>query len=127
MPPGSLWRPTAASAADARHPQFAQSGLPPNWQGVIGFSKFADTHAVVFAKMQSSGECGRQHVGVEQRLVRAQFRVLRPNREQIRDHFLAVGLGQALGRDFADLRRVEAEPDLRHGRIADQNFANSSR
>src|SRR5688572_16850649 len=40
------------------HPQFAQSGLPPNWHGVIGFSKFADTHAVVFAKMQSSGECG---------------------------------------------------------------------
>ena len=47
-----------ARAAEARHPQFAQSGLPPNWQGVIGFSKFADTHAVVFAKMQSSGECG---------------------------------------------------------------------
>ena len=39
-------------------PQLAQSGFPPNWQGVIGFSKFADTHAVVFAKMHSSGECG---------------------------------------------------------------------
>jgi hypothetical protein len=58
MPPGSLCRPTAASAADARHPQFAQSGFPPNWQGVMGFSKFAETHAVVFAKMQSSGESG---------------------------------------------------------------------
>ena len=48
----------AASVAEAMQPQFAQSGFPPNWHGVIGFSKFDDTHAVVFAKMQSSGECG---------------------------------------------------------------------
>ena len=44
--------------AEAMHPHWLQSGLPPNWQGVIGFSMFADTHAVVSAKTHSSGECG---------------------------------------------------------------------
>ena len=58
IPPGSLWRPTAASAADAMQPQFAQSGFPPNWHGVIGFLKSADTQAVVNAKIQSFGEWG---------------------------------------------------------------------
>ena len=39
-------------------PQFAQSGVPPNWHGVICRSKSAETHVVVCAKMHSSGDCG---------------------------------------------------------------------
>ena len=39
-------------------PQFVQSGLPPNWQGVMRVSKSADRHVVVLAKTQSSGDFG---------------------------------------------------------------------
>ena len=39
-------------------PQLAQSGFPPNWHGVIGLLKSADTQAVVNAKIQSFGEWG---------------------------------------------------------------------
>src|SRR5688500_535129 len=57
-PPGSLWRATAAKAADAMQPQLAQSGFPPNWHGVMRVLKSADTPAVVRAKTHSCGECG---------------------------------------------------------------------
>ena len=40
------------------HPQLAQSGLPPNWHGVILVWRSADTQSVVLAKTQSSGESG---------------------------------------------------------------------
>ncbi len=36
-------------------PHWLQSGLPPNWHGVIALLKSADTHAVVCAKMHSAG------------------------------------------------------------------------
>src|SRR5690242_5462568 len=39
-------------------PQLEQSGAPPNWHGVIFVSRSADTHSVVCAKMQSSGDDG---------------------------------------------------------------------
>ena len=39
-------------------PQFAQSGVPPNWHGVMRVSRSADRQAVVCAKMHSSGEAG---------------------------------------------------------------------
>ena len=39
-------------------PQLAQSGVPPNWHGVIRVCRSADTHSVVCAKMQSAGEAG---------------------------------------------------------------------
>ena len=40
------------------HPQFEQSGLPPNWHGVIGVSKSAETHVVVLANTHDSGVSG---------------------------------------------------------------------
>ena len=57
-PPGSRCRPTAARPADAMHPHCAQSGVPPNWHGVILVEKSAETHSVVCAKMQSAGDSG---------------------------------------------------------------------
>src|SRR4029077_6076737 len=62
VPPGtkphSLWRPTAARPAEAMHPHCEQSGLPPNWHGVMRCSKSAEMHEGVCAKMHSSGLLG---------------------------------------------------------------------
>ena len=49
-------------------PQRAQSGVPPNWHGVIRFSRSAEMHSVVCAKMQASGEDGGVGQGVDQAL-----------------------------------------------------------
>src|SRR5580700_6194488 len=56
--PATRWRATAARPADARQPQLAQSGAPPNWHGVIRVLRSADTNVVVRAKTQSSGDSG---------------------------------------------------------------------
>lgn len=56
--PPNLCAATAASAIDAMQPQAAQSGLPPNWQGVTCDRKSAEIMPVVRAKTQSSGLCG---------------------------------------------------------------------
>jgi hypothetical protein len=58
MPPGSRCRAIASRLADAMHPQLEQSGLPPNWHGVICRRRSADTHSVVRAKVHSVGEAG---------------------------------------------------------------------
>src|SRR4030095_2973171 len=58
MPPFRRWRQIAPSPADAMHPQFVQSGLPPNWHGAILGSKSEEKHSVVCAKMHSSGVWG---------------------------------------------------------------------
>ena len=50
--------PTAASPADAMQPQLLQSGVPPNWHGVIFVVRSADIVVVVRAKTQSSGDDG---------------------------------------------------------------------
>ena len=42
----------------AMQPQFEQSGLPPNWHGVMRRSRSDEKHSVVCAKMHSSGDCG---------------------------------------------------------------------
>ena len=39
-------------------PQLLQSGLPPNWHGVIFVVRSAEMVVVVCAKTQSSGESG---------------------------------------------------------------------
>ena len=39
-------------------PQLLQSGVPPNWHGVIFVFRSAETVVVVRAKMHSSGDCG---------------------------------------------------------------------
>ena len=54
MPPGSRYAPTAVSPADAMQPHCEQSGLPPNWQGVMRCSKSAEMQLVVCAKMHRS-------------------------------------------------------------------------
>ena len=51
-------RPSASSPTEARHPHCVQSGSPPYWHGVIARFRSDDTHAVVCAKMHSSGEAG---------------------------------------------------------------------
>src|SRR3954453_10348067 len=56
--PHSWCRATAASPADAIQPQFAQSGAPPNWQGVIFVVRSAEMVHVVRANTQSSGDAG---------------------------------------------------------------------
>ena len=39
-------------------PQLEQSGVPPNWHGVMRVSRFAEMHSVVRAKMHSAGDDG---------------------------------------------------------------------
>src|SRR6266404_567149 len=56
--PPNLCEATAARPMDAMHPQDAQSGLPPNWHGVIFVRRSADNVWVVSAKTQSCGLCG---------------------------------------------------------------------
>ena len=49
---------TALSPAEAMQPHCEQSGVPPNWQGVIRVFKSAVSESVVRAKMHSAGERG---------------------------------------------------------------------
>src|SRR5262249_26863599 len=56
--PPSLRAAIEASAMDAMHPQDAQSGVPPNWHGVIFVCRSADKVCVVSAKTQSCGPTG---------------------------------------------------------------------
>lgn len=53
--PATRWCPTAANAIDAMQPHCAQSGLPPNWHGVILVIRSAEMIPVVLAKMHSRG------------------------------------------------------------------------
>src|SRR5207244_13142024 len=48
--PRIRYRPSAARPADATQPQFAQSGTPPNWHGVMRVVRSAETLIVVRAK-----------------------------------------------------------------------------
>ncbi len=57
-PRGSRCRPIALSPAEAAHPQLAQSGLPPNWQGLIRVRKSAEMQLVICEKTHSSGDAG---------------------------------------------------------------------
>src|SRR5215471_13980432 len=56
--PASLYLPIAASPAEAMQPHSAQTGRPPNWQGVIRVAKSAEIHVHACAKMQVSGDFG---------------------------------------------------------------------
>src|SRR5260370_17839414 len=56
--PASLGAATAARPIEATHPHEAQSGVPPNWHGVISVFRSADTIFVVRAKTQSCGLAG---------------------------------------------------------------------
>ena len=56
--PQSLWFATAARPADATQPQFAQSGVPPNWHGSMRVVKSADIVVVVRANTHSEGDSG---------------------------------------------------------------------
>src|SRR5215831_16616571 len=56
--PSSRYSPIAFNPAEATQPHCEQSGLPPNWQGVILPCKSAVTESVVRAKIQSSGDRG---------------------------------------------------------------------
>jgi hypothetical protein len=55
MTPPNLWAATAANPIDAMHPHELQSGVPPNWHGMILVFRSADKVLVVCAKMQSLG------------------------------------------------------------------------
>src|SRR3984893_12745906 len=56
--PATRWRATGGRPAEARQPQLAQSGAPPNWRGVIRVFRSADTVVVVRANTQWSGDSG---------------------------------------------------------------------
>ena len=58
MKPASLCAATEARPMEAMQPQEEQSGLPPNWQGVILVSRSAEMVWVVKAKTHSSGLWG---------------------------------------------------------------------
>ena len=119
---------TAARPADATQPQLAQSGVPPNWHGVMRVVRSAEIVVVVRAKTHSSGDVRRLRVDVEHALGRFELRIAQAQRHQVGDDALAVGRRETFVRYLADLRRVEADPDLaRLPACADQNCRNSSR
>ena len=62
MIPPNLYCPNASKPTEAMQPHCVQSGSPPYWHGVIGFFRSAETHAVVFEKMHSSGILRRTEV-----------------------------------------------------------------
>ena len=104
---------SASSPADAMQPQLLQSGVPPNWHGVI----------FVFRSAEMRRRRAREDALVRRlwrRRVRrrcssfgsAELRVPEPQRQQIVDDALAIGRQQPLGRHLAELRRVQADPDL---------------
>jgi hypothetical protein len=47
-----------AKAAEATQPHSLQTGLPPNWQGLMKVLRSAETQVVSCEKMQSFGEAG---------------------------------------------------------------------
>ena len=94
------------------HPQLLQSGAPPNWQGVIRVVKSAEIEVVVRAKTHSSGDDGRVGVDVDQALRRLELLIAQAQRHQVAHHLPPIGWRQAFGGDLADLRRIEADPDL---------------
>ena len=85
---------------------------PPNWHGVMRVVRSAEMRRRRAAKTHSSGDCGRVGVDVDQALGRLELRIAQPQRHQVGDDALAVGGRQPFVRDLADLRRVEADPDL---------------
>ena len=111
-PPGRRWRAMASRPADAMQPQLEQSGLPPNWHGAMWRSKSADTQVVVCANVHSAGLLRRLRVHLDHALGHPQLRERLAQRHQRRDHSFAVLRLQAFLRDLADLRRVQAHPDL---------------
>ena len=56
--PPNLCAAMDASPMEAKHPHAAQSGFPPNWQGVILVCRSAERVWVVSANAQSFGFCG---------------------------------------------------------------------
>src|SRR5262245_57493220 len=56
--PANLYFPTEANPADAIHPHSAHAGRPPNWHGVMGVDKSAETHVVICANRHCCGEVG---------------------------------------------------------------------
>jgi len=58
MKPATLCEPTAASAIEAMHPHWLQSGSPPNWHGVMAVRRSAEMVCVTWEKIQSDGLAG---------------------------------------------------------------------
>lgn len=110
MPPCSRCRPIASSPAEARQPQFAQSGSPSNWHGVIRRSRSAEKHSIVCANTHSSGDRGGRAYTSSTGSSSCSFE----NRGRKRRKSAitrAVGRRQPLRRKFPLLRCIEADPD----------------
>src|SRR5207253_9861058 len=58
MTPNTRYWAIAARPTEAVHPQLLQSGMPPNWHGVIFVVKSAEMLLVMRAKTQSFGDSG---------------------------------------------------------------------
>ena len=56
--PANLYLPKEARPAEAMHPHSAQTGRPPNWQGVTRVVRSAEMQVVACAKMHSRGDEG---------------------------------------------------------------------
>ena len=111
-PPGNRCRPTALNPADAMHPQFEQSGFPPNWHGAICRWKSAEMQVVVCAKMQSSGDSGGRVYRAISPSGILQFRVRLPRCISVATTRSRSSGVRRSSDCFTDLRRVEADPDL---------------
>ena len=83
------------------------------------FSKSADTHVVVFAKMHLSGESSGAAYAWTKLFGIASLGHRVSKIHQLYYDLQPVGRRQPLCRDLTDLRRVQADQDLPHGGLGD--------
>ena len=113
MKPKRWWRATAARPADAMQPQLLQSGAPPNWHGVIFVVRSAE---IGRRRAREDALVGR--VGRRRRRPRAALRASAASDSAAAAPCRsATTRSRSIGREplvghLADLRRVQAHPDL---------------
>ena len=118
MPPGSRYRPTAARAAAARHPQLAQSGFAPElaWRhhGLkIGREAVRRAREDALLRRQRRLDEPFQHPPG-----RFELWIAGPEGRDFPRDAQPVLDAEALVGHFTDLRRVEAEPDPARGLLS---------
>ena len=105
--------PTAARPADAMQPQLRQSGVPPNWHGVIWSSRSAEMRRRRPREHALVGRRGRVRVHLDHAFGISSFGIARAAAPCRSATTRSRSAGRSrLGRQLADLRRVEADPDL---------------
>ena len=107
----------APRPADAMHPQLAQSGVPPNWHGVMPRLQVGRDGVRHPREDAVVGRGRRLGVDVDHPARHLDLGEGLAQGEQFGHHPRPILGPELFGRFLADLRRVEAEPDLPRVRL----------